>query len=291
MYILFTILACLGLQTPDGTHPPWDTPEGLQTWTIPSPFEDPKKAQPHFWLFDCIHLVALWNSSWTCRRVYDSQIKFELGEIQNLARHCSFIQTDTVYGLKNKCVCRMSKNLSLPKDTCQQWACSCRIQPYQRKVPRMQDCERRDRQMYGFELVQATLLWYKCLSKTQISRAKHTYTHARLNACIHFLLTIWAFISFHFGLLGFHFLSFWPFTPLFPFILVFWAFISFHSGLLGFHFLSFWSFRPSFPFILAFSAFVSFHFGFLGLHFLSFWSFGPSFPFKKGFLACHFLSF
>ena len=38
-------------------------------------------------------------------------------------------------------------------------------------------------------------------------------------------LAFWAFISFHFGLLGLHFLSFWPFGPSFPFILAFWAFI------------------------------------------------------------------
>ena len=35
-------------------------------------------------------------------------------------------------------------------------------------------------------------------------------------------------------------------------ILAFWTFISFHFGLLGLHFLSFWPFRVSFPFILAF---------------------------------------
>ena len=38
------------------------------------------------------------------------------------------------------------------------------------------------------------------------------------------------------------FCNFWPFGPSFPFILAFWAFISFHFGLLGFHFFSFWSF-------------------------------------------------
>ena len=38
----------------------------------------------------------------------------------------------------------------------------------------------------------------------------------------------------------------------FPFFLAFWAFISFHFGLLGLDFLSFWPFGPSFPFILAF---------------------------------------
>ena len=116
-------------------------------------------------------------------------------------------------------------------------------------------------------------------------------------------LASWAFISFHFGLLGVHFLSFWPFghcfffhfgllglrflsfwafRPLFPFIFAFWAFISFHFGLLAVHSLSFWPFWLSFPFILAFWAYISFNFGLLGLRFLSFWSFGPSFPFIFG---------
>ena len=65
-------------------------------------------------------------------------------------------------------------------------------------------------------------------------------------------LAFWAFISFHFGLLGLDFLSFWPFGPCFPFILALWAFISFHFGLLGLHFLSFLPFGPSFACILAF---------------------------------------
>ena len=95
-----------------------------------------------------------------------------------------------------------------------------------------------------------------------------------------FILAFWAFISFHFGLFGFHFLSFWPFGPSFsfilvfglsfPFILAFWAFISFHFGFLSFHFLSFWPFGLSFPFVLAFWAFISFHFGLLGLPFFHF---------------------
>ena len=75
---------------------------------------------------------------------------------------------------------------------------------------------------------------------------------------------------FVFGLLGLHFLLYWPFGPSFPSILAFWALISFHVGLLGFHFLSFWPFGPSFPFILAFWAFISFHFGLLGFHFVAF---------------------
>ena len=85
------------------------------------------------------------------------------------------------------------------------------------------------------------------------------------------------------------FCNFWPFRLSCPFILAFWAFISFHFGVLGFHFLSFWFFRRSFPFILAFWAFISFHFGLLGLHFLSFWRFGLSFPFILAFWA--FISF
>ena len=76
------------------------------------------------------------------------------------------------------------------------------------------------------------------------------------------------------------YLAFWPFGPLFPFILAFWAFISFHFDLLGFHFLSFWPFCPLFPVILAFWACISFHFGLLGLvglHFLAFWLCGLHF--------------
>ena len=74
------------------------------------------------------------------------------------------------------------------------------------------------------------------------------------------ILAFWAFISFHFCLLGFHFLSFWPFRPLFPVILAFWACISFHFGLLGLvglHFLAFWPCGPSFPCILASSGSAS----------------------------------
>jgi len=108
-------------------------------------------------------------------------------------------------------------------------------------------------------------------------------------------LAFWAFISFYFGFLGLHFLSFWLFGPSFPFILAFWAFISFHFGLLnlpkrpsrqdlvkiaisplsfalfpfqkfaalGLHF-GLWGFMFS-----HFSswAFISFLFGLLGLHF------------------------
>ena len=51
--------------------------------------------------------------------------------------------------------------------------------------------------------------------------------------CILQFLAFWAFISFHFGLLGLHFLSFWHCGPSFLFILAFWAFISFIFGLSG----------------------------------------------------------
>ena len=73
----------------------------------------------------------------------------------------------------------------------------------------------------------------------------------------------------------FELFTFWPCGPSFPCILAFWALMSFHFGLLGLHFLIFWPFGLSFPcilafwapflFILAFWAFISFHFGLLGL--------------------------
>ena len=120
-------------------------------------------------------------------------------------------------------------------------------------------------------------------------------------------LAFWAFISLHFGLVGFHFLAFWPCGPSFPCILALWAFISLHFGFVGLHFLAFWPCGLSFPCILAFSGSASgppptscqkwpvcptslqwiyqrrdrFHFavfGLLGLHFLAFWPCGPSFP-------------
>ena len=115
--------------------------------------------------------------------------------------------------------------------------------------------------------------------------------------------------SFHFGLVGLHFLAFWPFRP---------SFNSLHFDLVGLHFFAFWPCGPSFPCILALRAFISFHFGLfgvsvwgspptscqkwpvcptslqwiyqrrdrlhfavfsiLGLHFLAFWPCGPSFP-------------
>ena len=131
-------------------------------------------------------------------------------------------------------------------------------------------------------------------------------------------LAFWAFISLHFGLLGLHFLAFWPCGPSFPCILALWAFISLHFGFVGLHFLAFWPCGLSFPCILAFSgsasgpppqvakngpfaqrpyngfisavtgsilqflafwAFISLHFGLVGLHFLAFWLCGPAFPF------------
>ena len=120
-------------------------------------------------------------------------------------------------------------------------------------------------------------------------------------------LAFWAFISLHFGLVGPHFLAFWPCGPSFPCILALWAFIFLHFGLVGFHFLAFWPFRGQLlgpppqvakngPFaqrpyngfisavtgsilqFLAFWAFISLHFGLVGPHFLAFWPCGPSFP-------------
>ena len=91
-------------------------------------------------------------------------------------------------------------------------------------------------------------------------------------------LAFWAFISLHFGLVGLHFLAFWPCGPSFPCILALWAFISLHFGLVGFHFLAFWPCGPSFPCILALWAFISLHFGLVGLHFLAFWPCRLSFP-------------
>ena len=70
-----------------------------------------------------------------------------------------------------------------------------------------------------------------------------------------FILAFWAFISFHFGILGIHFLSFWRFGP--SFLLSFWPFKPSFPVILAI--------GPSFPFILAFWAFISFHFGFLGI--------------------------
>ena len=135
-------------------------------------------------------------------------------------------------------------------------------------------------------------------------------------------MAFWALISFHFGLLGLHFLSFWPFVhfsgflpfgPSFPFILAFWAFISFFllagaatwapppcklpktvrflikfkqilSAAKPAAFCNFWPFWPSFPFIWAFGP----SFPFI-LAFWAFISFHISFHF--GLLGLHFLSF
>ena len=112
-----------------------------------------------------------------------------------------------------------------------------------------------------------------------------------------FILAFWAFISFHFGLVGLHFHSFWPFRgqllappptscqkwPVCPTSLQ-WIYqrrdrLHFAVfGLVGLHFLAFWPCGPSFRCILALWAFISLHFGFVGLHFLAFWPCGPSFP-------------
>ena len=115
-------------------------------------------------------------------------------------------------------------------------------------------------------------------------------------------LAFWAFISLHFGLVGLHFLAFWPCGPSFPCIL----------ALVGLHFLAFWPCGPSFPCILALWAvislhfgpcglhflafwplwaFISLHFGLVGLHFLAFWPCGPSFPCILALVGLHFLAF
>ena len=110
-------------------------------------------------------------------------------------------------------------------------------------------------------------------------------------------LALWAFISLHFGLVGLHFLAFWPCGSSFPCVLAFWAFISFHFGLVGLHFLAFWPFRgqllgsppqvakngpfaqrPYSGFISAVPGSILQFFSLVGLHFLAFWPCGPSFP-------------
>ena len=127
-------------------------------------------------------------------------------------------------------------------------------------------------------------------------------------------------MAFHFGLVGIHFLAFWPCGPSFPCILALWAFIS----------LLFWPCRPSFPCNLAFSESASgvpptscekwpvcptslqwiyqrrdrLHFAvfsLVGLYFLAFWPCGPSFPcilalwafisLHFGLVGLHFLAF
>ena len=118
-------------------------------------------------------------------------------------------------------------------------------------------------------------------------------------------LAFWAFISLHFGLVGLHFLAFWPRGPSFPFILAFSGSASgglptscqrWHVGptslqwiyqrrdrlhfavssLLGLHFLAFWPCGPSLPCIWASRAFISSHFGVFGV---SVW--GPPHKFPK----------
>ena len=107
-------------------------------------------------------------------------------------------------------------------------------------------------------------------------------------------LALWAFISLHFGVVGLHFLAFWPCGPSFPCNLAFSesasrapphvakncpfaqrpynGFISVVTGSI-LQFLAFW-------------AFISLHFGLVGLHFLAFWPCGPSF--LVTFWACNF---
>ena len=125
-------------------------------------------------------------------------------------------------------------------------------------------------------------------------------------------LAFWAFISLHFGLVGLHFLAFWPCGLSFPFILAFSGSASrapppppqvakngpfaqrpyngFISAVTG-----------SILQFLAFLAFISLHFGLVGLHFLAFWRSGPSFPcilalwafisWHFGLVGLHFLAF
>ena len=118
---------------------------------------------------------------------------------------------------------------------------------------------------------------------------------APLAPCSRFIVAFCRVISFNFGFLWLHFLSFLPSHLSFPLILAFWAFspfIAFHFGLLGLHFLSYLPSPPSFPFIFAFSPVISLHFEILGLHCLSFWPFEwPSFPFIfafSPFISIHF---
>ena len=96
-------------------------------------------------------------------------------------------------------------------------------------------------------------------------------------------MAFWAFISFHFGLLGLHFiLAFWA---LFPFILAcLGCHVNSHHKLpkmarfLNVPHKEFNSARSGYIFqFLAFWAFIFFHFGLLGLHFFAFWPFGLSF--------------
>ena len=100
-------------------------------------------------------------------------------------------------------------------------------------------------------------------------------------------LAFWAFISLHFGLVGFHFLAFWPCGPSFPCILAVWAFTSFHFGLFGVGFRAppptscqNWSVCPtSLQWIYQRRNRRHFAvFSLLGLHFLAFWPCGPLFP-------------
>ena len=98
-------------------------------------------------------------------------------------------------------------------------------------------------------------------------------------------LAFWAFISLHFGLVGLHFLAFWPCGPSFPCILALWACISFHFGLLGLDFLVFgflpdWLVGPPHK-LPKMARFLKKHMSRLSApwpaHFSNFWPCGPSF--------------
>ena len=178
-------------------------------------------------------------------------------QVQGLGTTLLFTHSDIVYWLTNKHVSRVSKNLSLRQDTSSNGRAAAGTASSHTSV---------------------RYLGRKPAKLRPIAKLNNFLTKKAafcnfwpFGLSFPFILAFWAFISFHFGLLGIHFLSFWPFGLSFPFILAFWAFISCHFGLLGFHFFSFWPFGPSFPFILVFWAFISFHFGLLGLHFLHFW--------------------
>ena len=166
-----------------------------------------------------------------------------------------FTHSDIVYWLTNKHVSRVSKNLSLRKDTSSNGRAAAGTASSHTSVRYL---GRKPAKLRPIAELNNFLT-----KKTAFCNFKLFWV-----IYFHFYL-LGGFISFHFGLLGFHFLSFWPFGLSFPFILAFWAFISFYFGLLGLHFLSFWPFGPSFPFILAFWAFISFHFA---LHFWLIWA-------------------
>ena len=93
---------------------------------------------------------------------------------------------------------------------------------------------------FGFVVASS---WGSVLPQVAKNFVKFAFLHNKFNCpgpgSIFQFFAFWAFVSFNFGHVGLHFLSFWPSGPLFPFILAFWAFISFHFGLVGLHFLLF----------------------------------------------------